>query len=108
MEIVRASNSVKCKFMVGTFKDVALNWYMSHPRLSVSSYQDLTRKMVQDFSASKHRKVTTTSFFNVLQGPSESLQKYIARFNEETIKVSHPKEMFVGAFQNGLKVDHFN
>lgn len=32
----------------------------------------------------------------------------MAGFNEETIKVSHPnKEIFVGAFQNGLKVDHF-
>lgn len=33
----------------------------------------------------------------------------MARFNEEIIKVSHPnQEMFVGAFQKGLKVGHFN
>lgn len=30
-------------------------------------------------------------------------------FNEDTIKVSHPNwEMFMGAFQSGLKVGHFN
>lgn len=95
--------------MSGTFKDVALCWYMSLPRLSITGYQDLTRKTVQHFSANKHRKVTTVSLFNVRQGPSEPLQEYMARLNEETIKVSHlNQEMFVGAFQNGLTVGHFN
>lgn len=95
--------------MARTFKDVALCWYMSLSRLSVTSYQDLTKRMVQHFSANKLRKVTTTSLFNVRQGPSKSLQEYMARFNKETIKVSHPnQEIFVGAFQNDMKVDDFN
>lgn len=65
--------------------------------------------MVQHFPATKHRKVTITSLFNVRQGASESFREYMAQFNEETLKVSHPnKEMFVGAFQNGLKSYHFN
>lgn len=29
MSIVGAFNSLKCKLMMGTFKDVALRWYMS-------------------------------------------------------------------------------
>src|ERR1044072_9649932 len=33
----------------------------------------------------------------------------MARFNEETIKVSHPnQEIFVAAFQHGLRADQFN
>lgn len=81
---------------------------MSLSRLSVTRYQDLTKIMVYNFSASKHRKVTTTSFFNVRERPSEYLQEYMVRLNKETIKVSHPnKEIFVGDFQNGLKADHF-
>lgn len=72
--------------MERTFKYVALCWYMSLPRLSITGYQDLTKKMVQHFSASKHRKVTTTSVFNVPRGPLESLREYMTRFNEETIK----------------------
>lgn len=79
--------------MVGTFKEVALRWYIL-PRYSVISYQDLTQKMVQHFSTIKHMKLLITSLFNVRQG----------RDNEETIKVSHPnQEMFVGAFQHNLK-----
>lgn len=107
MKIVGASESLKCKLMSGKFKDVALRWYMSLPRLSITSYQDLTRKMIHHFSSRKHRKVNATSMFNILQRPSETLRVYMVRFNVETIKVSHPnQEMFVGAFQNGLKVDH--
>lgn len=95
MAIVGASDSLKCKFMVGTFKDVALRGYMSLPRLLIIGYQGLAKKMVQHFSANKRRKVTTTSLFNVCQGPSESLREYMAWYNEETIKVSHAnQEMF--------------
>jgi hypothetical protein len=37
------------------------------------------------------------------------LREYLARFSEATIKVSNPnQEMFVSAFQNVLKVGHFN
>src|ERR1044072_425084 len=43
------------------------------------------------------------------QRPSESLRDFMARFNEETIKVSHPnQEIFVAAFQHGLKAGQFN
>ena len=43
------------------------------------------------------------------QGQSESLQKYLTRFNDSTIKVSNPnQELFVGAFQNGLRAGQFN
>ena len=38
MAIVAPSDSLKCKLMAGTFKDVALRWYMSLPRLSITSY----------------------------------------------------------------------
>lgn len=100
---------MKCKRMEGTFKDMELHWYRSLPRLSIIGYLDLTMKMVQYFSSNKHRKLTTTNLFNVLQGPSESPREYTVLFNEDTIKLSHlNQEMFVGAFQNGLKVNHFN
>lgn len=70
-------------------------------RFSVTNYKY--------FSAIKHRKVSTASLFNVLYGQTKSLQEYLTHFNEETIKVASPnQEMFVGDFQNGLKVGHFN
>ena len=64
---------------------------------------------MQQFSANPNRKVANTSLFNVRQRPTETLQDFMARFNEETIKVSHPnQEIFVAAFQHELKVGQFN
>jgi hypothetical protein len=53
--------------------------------------------------------VTATSLFSIRQGHSEALHEFFARFIQVTIKVSNPyKEMSMAAFQNGLKVGHFN
>ncbi|XP_024636363.2 uncharacterized protein [Medicago truncatula] len=82
---------------------------MSLPRFSIIGYQDMIRKLTQQFSGSRHRKVLLTSLFNVRQGQNESLREYLARFNDSKIKVSNPnQEVFVGAFQNGLRAGQFN
>ena len=99
----------KCKLLAGTFSDVALRWYISLPLFFIVRYQDMIRKLSQQFSVSRHRKVSSNSLFNVRQRLSESLQNYLARFNDSTIKASNPnQELFVGAFKNNLKVDQFN
>jgi len=69
----------------------------------------MTRTLIQQFSANRDRKVSYTSLFNILQGENESLRDYLARYNEATIKVVNPnQELFVGAFQNGLRAGQFN
>lgn len=84
-------------------KEANLCWYMSLLKFSVLIYHDLKRKIAHHFSANKPRKVSTTRMFNVLQGYSES------KFNEDTIKIVNPiQEMFLGVFQNSLKIGHFN
>jgi len=69
----------------------------------------MTKKLIQQFSASRHRKVPATSLFNVLHKQNESLRDYLARFNDTTIKVIRSnQEVFVGVFQNGLRAGQFN
>lgn len=66
-------------------------------------------KLVHQFTASCHRKMFITSLFNIYKSPSESLRDYLSHFNKATIKVVPPnQEILMGAFQNGLKLDHFN
>jgi len=109
MVVVGAADSLKCKVLAGTFSDAALRWYISLPRFSIVSYQDMIRKLSQQFSASRHRKVSSNSLFNVRKGQNESLRAYLAGFNDSTIKVSNPnQELFVGAFHNGLRAGQFN
>lgn len=39
--------------------------------------------MIHQFSTRKHRKVSTTSIFNVCKEVGKSQREYLARFNEE-------------------------
>jgi len=73
MAVVGAADSLKCKLLAGTLADATLRWYMNLLRFSIVSYQDMTRKLIQQFSASRHKKVPATNFFNVRQGHNESL-----------------------------------
>jgi len=69
----------------------------------------MTKKLIHQFSTSRHQKVSTSSLFNVRQEQNESIRSYLARYNDATIKVVHPnRELFVGAFQNGLWAGPFN
>jgi len=78
-------------------------------RFSIVGYLDMTRKLIQQLFASRHRKVSFTNLFNVGQGQNESLRDYLAIYNDATIKVTnHNKKLFVGAFHNGLRVGQFN
>lgn len=95
--------------MAGTLFDVALCWYMNQPRFSIINYPNMTKKLIHQLSASRHRKISTTSLFNVRQEQNESLRSYLARYNDTTIKVVNPnQELLAGAFQNGLMVGPFN
>ena len=59
MVVVEAADSLKCKLLAGTFTDAALRWYINLPRFSVISYHDMIRKLSQQFSAIRHRKVSS-------------------------------------------------
>jgi len=109
MPVVGAADSLKCKLLARTLTDATLRLYMNLPPFSIQSYQDMMRKLIQQFSASRHRKLLATNLFNVRQGYNESLREYLARFNNITIKVINPnQEVFVGAFHNGLRVGQLN
>ncbi|GAU43737.1 hypothetical protein TSUD_365860 [Trifolium subterraneum] len=106
--IIGAPEHLKCKLLSGTFKDAALRWYMNLPKNSIESYADF-HKFIHQFSGTKHIKVTATSLFAIRQNFAETLREYLARFSEAMIKVVNlNQEMFVAAFQNGLKDGHFN
>ncbi|GAU24562.1 hypothetical protein TSUD_149030 [Trifolium subterraneum] len=107
--IIGAEDHLRCKLLSSTFKDAALRWYMNLPRHSISSCADFHKKSVHQFAGTKHVQVTATSLLSIRQNGPESLREYLAHFSEATIKVSNPnQEMFVAAFQNGLKAGHFN
>lgn len=84
MAIIGDTYLLKCKLMARTLKEASLRWYMSLSRFCITSYLDLTRKMIHHFSVNIHKKVSTTNLFNIRQGYSYTLREYLTRFNEDT------------------------
>lgn len=64
--IIGAPDSLKCKMLSDTFKDAVLRWYMGLSRAYINNSQEL----VHQFSANRHRNMSTTNIFNIQQGSS--------------------------------------
>ena len=71
----KISNSLKYKLPSETFGDASLKWHLSLPRLSITRYHDLIKKLVHQFATSRHENVSTTNLFNILHSPPKSLKK---------------------------------
>lgn len=50
-----------------------LTWYMN---LSITTYQDLSRKLINQFSKSKHQRISTANLFNVCPTHSKSMRMF--------------------------------
>lgn len=73
------------------------------------NYQDLVKNLAHQFMESSHKRMSTTRLLKICQGPSEYQRDFLTHFNESTIKVVNPnQEIFVYAFQTGLRVRHVN
>lgn len=65
MDIIRFPDSLKRKLLSNIFRDAHFRWYMGLPRLLVTSYQDLVKKLVNQFAANRNGRLTTTRLFNI-------------------------------------------
>lgn len=65
MTIIKAPATLKWKFLFGTSRDASLWWYMGLPQASIVNYEELVKKLVDQFAARRHRKMSTTSLFNI-------------------------------------------
>lgn len=82
---------------------------MDLPQLLIINYQDLVKKIIYQFASNRHKKMVSTSLFNIHQGPFECLREYLTFFNEVITAVIHSnQEMFVEVYQNRIKAGHFN
>lgn len=77
-------DSFSCKLMVETLREAIILLYISLSSFSVSSYQDMTRNMLHHFLDNTHKKVSTTSLFNIYQGYYASLCEDLAKFNKRS------------------------
>ncbi|RDX65934.1 hypothetical protein CR513_55364, partial [Mucuna pruriens] len=79
------------------------------PPRSVQTFKDLVSSFLSQFAANKVKRLEVADLFDIKQGEGESLKKYLARFNNATVRVDDPdQKFFVKAFQKGLRAGPFS
>ncbi|RDX94531.1 hypothetical protein CR513_23074, partial [Mucuna pruriens] len=79
------------------------------PPRSIKTFKDLASSFLSQFAANKVKRLEVADLFDIKQGEGESLKKYLARFNNATVRVDDPdQKCFVKAFQKGLRVGPFS
>lgn len=58
-------DSLKCELLSNSFRDTTRRGHMGLPRLPVTSYHDLVKKLVHSFATSRLRKLTATNLFGI-------------------------------------------
>ncbi|RDX77060.1 hypothetical protein CR513_42877, partial [Mucuna pruriens] len=103
------NDRLSCKLFPGTLRGVAMQWMSTLPPRSIQTFRDLAGFFLSQFAANKVKRLEVTDLFDVKQGEGESLKKYLARFNNATVRVDDPdQKFFVKAFQKGLRAGPFS
>lgn len=85
MEVPKASDEILCMAFAITFQGKARQWFDDLPRGSIRSFRELTTSFLQRFFQLKAMKKTVPDLMNIRQDKDESLSKYFARFNDESL-----------------------
>lgn len=105
MVIIDAIYELKGNPLSKTLKGGSLALIHEFSYILCDQLPGLSKRLIHQFPTSKHRKVSTTSLFNVCQGNSKSLHEYLACFDKVTIKVlNYSQDIFVEYFYNELKI----
>ncbi|RDX81938.1 hypothetical protein CR513_37335, partial [Mucuna pruriens] len=103
------NDRLSCKLFPGTLRGVAMQWMSTLPPRSIQTFRDLAGFFLSQFAANKVKRLELADLFDVKQGERESLKKYLARFNNATVRVDDPdQKFFVKAFQKGLRAGPFS
>ncbi|XP_057418477.1 uncharacterized protein LOC130712675 [Lotus japonicus] len=104
MVISAASDAVKYRMFLATFKGTTMTWFTTLPRGSITNFRDFLSKFLVQFSASKTKQVTIEDLYNVRQSEGETLKQYVKRFSAASVKIEESEpNACARAFKNGLQ-----
>ncbi|XP_057755630.1 uncharacterized protein LOC130974797 [Arachis stenosperma] len=104
MYLADASNATRCKAFPTTLTNSAMKWFDSLPPRSVTSFDDLARKFLTQFSIQKDKVKHAPSLFGVKQEVGESLRDYMKRFNNACLEIQNlSNEAIIMGLVNGLR-----
>ncbi|XP_074300243.1 uncharacterized protein LOC141631477 [Silene latifolia] len=110
MMVVIATGSLKeacmCKGFGSTLSRVALQWFVSLPNKSISTFPDLVNTFNQQFASTHKPEKQTSDLYRVVQRFEESTRDNLNRFNIEKVSILKcDVPIAVEAFRRGLHHD---
>jgi len=109
MYLTEASDATRCKAFPTTLTKAAIKWFDSLPPRSISSFDDLVKKILARFSIHKDKTKHAPSLLGIKQGDRENLRSYMERFNKACLDIqSLPTEAAIMGLINGLRERPFS
>ena len=101
------TEAIKCRTFPQTLSGTAQHWYSRLPPNSISSFSDLSRAFIGQFSGSKTHAKSFALLMNLHQGRNESLEEYVNRFTKKALKVPDlDQKVAMIALQQGTTDDN--
>uniref|UniRef100_A0A2N9GJM9 Reverse transcriptase domain-containing protein n=1 Tax=Fagus sylvatica TaxID=28930 RepID=A0A2N9GJM9_FAGSY len=99
---------IMCRAFPMGLRGSARVWFNKLELESIGSFVQLSRAFIDHFIGSQRRGRPPTHLLSVKQMEGESLRAFVHRFNEEAMKIDHPKEdVTITAFMAGLRKGDF-
>lgn len=92
MEDITDRQDLWCRLFVRILEGEAMNWYVDLPSNNIHWFRDLKEYFVEAFGHRIKRRIDIGMLLTIIQGPIESLRRYITRFNETLIKIAKPTD----------------
>ncbi|XP_074267024.1 uncharacterized protein LOC141590325 [Silene latifolia] len=95
-----------CKGFGSTLSGAALQWFVSLPNKSISSFTDLVNAFNQQFPRSRRTPKQPSDLYRIVQEIGESIKDYVTRFNTEKVAIRDCDiSTAIKAFRQGLDKD---
>ncbi|XP_016207289.1 uncharacterized protein LOC107647755 [Arachis ipaensis] len=109
MYLADASDTTRCKAFPTTLTKAAMKWFDNLPPKSLTSFDDMARKFMTQFSNRKDKTKHAPSLLGVKQEVEKILRDYIERFNKACLEIqSLPTEAIIIGLVNGLREGPFS
>ena len=92
MDSARDNDATKCRCFPITLSGIATMWFSRLAPRSISNFDELATKFVEQFRIHTTRPKDVMSLSCITQAPGESLKEYLQRFHVGVTEVINPND----------------
>ena len=108
MHLQGVPDEIICRAFPTTLKGPTRVWFSKIPSNSVSSFEELSKLFVNNFTGGQKHKCSSSSLLTIEQGENESLRSFITHFYREALTVDEVDDkLLLATFHNGVNSDLF-